>query len=248
MIRRHIFTAVLVAATAATASNAKTSPAAAPVVRALESRYHNARTLKAVFLQRYSDARQSAQAESGIVFFSRPSRMRWEYESPERKLFLADGKSVWFYVPADRTVTRAPMKESTDWRTPLVLLTGRTKLADLCDDIDLSPQAKAATGNVVLRCLPRGTKRAAEAAEKEAERSGIPGINAAQQFDEVYLEVHPSTGELANVRVLQPGGVELEFRFGNWEYNLPLQQYLFHFQPPVGVAIVDAAQAFDAVP
>src|SRR5262245_25811728 len=128
MIRRRILAVVAFGAMAATVAAAKTSPAAAPAVRALESRYHNARTLRAVFLQRYSDARGSAQAESGTVFFSRPSRMRWEYEAPERKLFLADGKSVWFYVPADRTVTRAPMKESTDWRTPLVLLTGRTKL------------------------------------------------------------------------------------------------------------------------
>jgi outer membrane lipoprotein-sorting protein len=175
--------------------------------------------------------------------------MRWEYESPERKLFLADGKSVWFYVPADRTVTRAPMKESADWRTPLVLLTGKTRLSDLCDEIDLAPSAPAVSGNAVLRCLPRGTKRAAEAAARASEGAGIPGINTAgQEFDEVFLEVHPATGELANVRVLQPGGIELEFRFGNWEYNLPLQQYLFHFQPPVGVAIVEAAQAFDAVP
>ncbi|MGH9747812.1 MAG: LolA family protein, partial [Candidatus Acidiferrales bacterium] len=46
--------------------------------RALESRYAHARTLKAVFLERYSDGNGAAQAESGIVYFSRPGRMRWD--------------------------------------------------------------------------------------------------------------------------------------------------------------------------
>ena len=125
------------------ALNAETSPQAAPIVRAVENRYHNAKTLKAIFLERYSNARNSGQAESGTVYFSRPGRMRWEYESPETKLFVADGKTVWFFVPADHTATRAPMKESTDWRTPLALLTGKTKLSNLCDRIDLAPDRKS---------------------------------------------------------------------------------------------------------
>jgi len=60
-----------------------------------------------------------------------------------------------------------------------------------------------------------------------------------QQFDQVLLEVNPDTGELADIRVLQPGGIELEYRFGNWKENLPLAESLFHFQAPPGVAIVE---------
>src|ERR1700751_1472570 len=75
-------------------------------VRALESRYARARTLKAAFLERYSDGKGAAQSESGTVYFFRPGRMRWDYESPEQKLFLVDGTNVWFYVPSDRTAGR----------------------------------------------------------------------------------------------------------------------------------------------
>ena len=92
------------------------------VVRALEQRYHHATTLSAVFLERYSDGNGAATAESGTVYFSRPGRMRWEYESPEQKLFLVDGSNAWFYVPADHTASRAKVNESSDWRTPLALL------------------------------------------------------------------------------------------------------------------------------
>ena len=68
--------------------------------------------------------------------------MRWEYESPEKKLFIVDGTNVWFYVPADRTVSRAKVKESSDWRTPLALLTGKSDLSKLCRSIEILEPAK----------------------------------------------------------------------------------------------------------
>ena len=88
-------------------------------VHAFESRYQQARTLKAIFFESYRDGKGGISADSGTVYFSRPGRMRWEYESPETKLFLVDGTNVWFYVPADRTVSHAKLAQSSDWRTPL---------------------------------------------------------------------------------------------------------------------------------
>lgn len=218
------------------AVRADVSPRAAATARALEARYHDAKTLQAIFLERYSDSRQGLQTESGKVYFSRPGRMRWEYESPEQKLFISDGKTVWFYIPSDHTVTRAAIKESTDWRTPLALLTGKAKLSQLCQTLDVSSEAPGARGNVVLRCLPRGEKAKPKAAADDLEASIAP---VEDQFDEVLLEVNPESGELADVRVVQPGGIELEYRFGNWQENLPLTESLFHFQAPAGVAIVE---------
>ncbi|MGB0035846.1 MAG: outer membrane lipoprotein chaperone LolA, partial [Candidatus Acidiferrales bacterium] len=107
------------------------------VRRALESRYHRAATLKAVFFERYTDGNGAVAAESGAVYFSRPGRMRWEYESPEQKLFLVDGTNVWFYVPADRTVSRAKLKESSDWRTPVALLAGKADLSQMCRRVEI---------------------------------------------------------------------------------------------------------------
>ena len=31
----------------------------------------------------------------------------------------------------------------------------------------------------------------------------------------------------------------MEFRFGNWQENIPIPEVQFHFQPPEGVTIVD---------
>lgn len=218
----------------------------------LEARYHSAKTLKAVFLEHYREGGRDVRIESGTVYFSRPGRMRWEYESPEPKLFVADGKTVWFYVPADRTVSRAQMKESADWRTPLALLTGKAKLSRLCGGIEVAPRGEQelARGRVVessqpadvvvLRCLPRG--------EMPVARSRRPSQYAEigegdGSFHEVLLEVDVQRGDLKRMLIRQAGGIETEFRFGNWQQNPPLPEAMFHFQVPVGVAIVEESRS-----
>ena len=112
-------------------------------VSAFESRYQHARSLKAVFFEAYRDGKGGVSADSGTVYFSRPGRMRWEYESPETKLFLVDGTNVWFYVPADHTVSRAKLSQSSDWRTPLALLAGKADLAKLCSRIESAQPASS---------------------------------------------------------------------------------------------------------
>src|ERR1700693_1780665 len=142
--------------------------------------------------------------------------MRWEYESPEQKLFLPDGKYACFFAPADHTVSRAKMSESDDERIPLALLTGQAKLARLCKLVDLSSTQVLQEGNTALRCLPRS-----EGA-----------------FLDAVIEVD-SSYRLARIIVHEAGDVETEFRFANWQEHLRLPEAMFRFVAPPGVAIVE---------
>jgi outer membrane lipoprotein carrier protein len=207
-----------------------TGSTANTIRRALESRYQHAATLKAAFYERYDDGKGGGQAESGVVYFERPGRMRWEYESPETKLFLVDGKNVWFYIPADRTASRAKMKESSDWRTPIALLAGKADLGKLCRNLQVidsaatgvKPEEKPqAPENSVLLCTPRDS-------------SGAMG----EEIRDVVLEVDPQS-YLVRVVIRQPGNLETEFRFGNWQQNIPIAPQKFVFTPPQGVSVVD---------
>ncbi len=187
-------------------------------VRSLEARYRAAQSFRAVFLERHSEGRGSLQAESGTLYIRRPGLMRWEYEAPEKKLFLVDGKFAWFYVPADRTATKAVVRESDDQRIPLLLLTGKTSLGRVCRRIELADVHVEAAGDTALRCLPA---RGSEADYKEA-------------VFEVDAESH-----LVRLLIREAGDVETEFHFGRWEENLPLDRSLFQFTPPKGTMIVD---------
>jgi outer membrane lipoprotein carrier protein len=203
------------------------SRAAADVARSLELHYHRVRTMEAAFLEKYTSGGNSLRAESGEVYFSRPDRMRWDYDVPEQKMFLVDGKNVWYYVPADHTASRAKIKQSDDLRTPLALLMGKVNLQKLCGGLRLADSAASdpeerpsQAGNTVLVCTP----------DKGDE----------DYFREALLEIN-TRDQLVRVAVRQAGDIETEFRFGDWKENLPLDEAKFHFEPPVGVAIVDDA-------
>lgn len=190
------------------------------VARGFDAHYHKVRTLTGYFLEKYTSGGSGIAVESGTVYFAKPGRMRWDYDSPEKKMFLDDGKNIWFYVPADHTASRTPAKESTDWRTPLALLAGKVNLERLCGSLSLGESGKAEAGDRVLICKPRK-------ADENA-------------FTQVLLELN-SHDQLVRLDIQQPGDLEIDFHFGDWHENTPIDEAKFHFEPPRGVAIVDDA-------
>lgn len=207
---------------------------AANLAARLEARYRAAKTLQATFLERYAENGSLLRSEAGTAYFRRPGKMRWEYEQPEKDLFLVDGKTAWFYVPADHTVTRVPAKQSDDLRTPLALLAGQMKISRACARVELAESEKPLReANSVLRCRVRGQK---QSAGSSSEADSVVG---AGKNDAVFFEVVRDTGELARLIVRQAGGIEVEFRFQNWRFDPALSDNLFRFEPPAGVAIVN---------
>src|SRR5450631_2615242 len=129
-------------------------------VRLMERRYRAAKRLQATFLERYAESGRMVRAESGIAYFERPGKMRWEYAEPEHNIFVIDGKTAWFYVPADHTVTRVPAKQSGDWRTPLALLAGDMKLSRVCSHVQLAVNERPLNASdIVLDCQLRGAPK-----------------------------------------------------------------------------------------
>jgi outer membrane lipoprotein carrier protein len=175
--------------------------------------YRSARTLQTTFLERYTENGQTVRTEAGTAYFRRPGKMRWEYEAPEKDLFLVDGKTAWFYVSGDHTVTRVPAKQSADWRTPLALLAGEMKVSRVCARVELDPN--------------------------DTQAADVPASPNGGQGDTVLFEIVRETGELARLLVRQSGGVQVEFRFENWRMNPPVPDSVFRFEVPPGVAIVN---------
>src|SRR5258708_29162673 len=197
----------------------------------MEARYRSAKTLQATFLERYAENGSVLRSEAGTAYFRRPGKMRWEYERPEKDLFLVDGKTGRFYVPADHTVTRVPAKQSEDLRTPLALLAGEMKISRICARVELAETVKPLReGDAVLRCRVRGEKKSGDQSDS------VLGANGT---DAIFFEVARETGELERLIVRQAGGIEVEFRFENWRFDPPLPETMFRFDPPSGVAIVN---------
>src|SRR5262249_23353627 len=179
------------------------TPQTLPVVSRFERTYRAARTLRANFFERYLEGGKEIRVEAGTAYFSRPGKMRWEYESPERNLYIVDGKWSWFYVPADHTVTRIRARESSDWRTPLALLAGEMKVSRICADVTVDPRTLLSSPNMLLRCTVRGSGPTRHGSSRET--------HAETPADDILFEVRSSNGELSRILINDPGGVQVEF-------------------------------------
>jgi outer membrane lipoprotein carrier protein len=203
-----------------------------PLLTRFESTYRSARTLQVLFLERYFENGALIRAESGTAYFRKPGKMRWEYEKPEKNLFLVDGKNAWFYTPVDHTATRIPARQSDDRRTPLALLAGEGKLSRICDRV-----LPATLPSLPQSNLSEATGTGFECILKNSAQivnSGSPDEAAVR----VLLEIS-ATGELRRVLIDAPGSLQTEFRFKDWVVNPTLAEAMFHFSPPPGVVIVD---------
>ena len=216
--------------------NAALGDSSGNALELFEKRYRSSKALSAVFLEQFIDNGKLVRKEAGRAYFLHPGKMRWDYQAPEKNLFLVDGKYVWFYSPSDHTVTRMPTKKSEDWRTPLAFLTTDMKLSRVCAQIETERNGSpSVAGDFLFRCTLRGSPEDANGAvkvKKPSERS--PEVHEPP----VLFELSPD-GELRRVVIAQEGRVQLEFSFKDWQWNPTLPKGWFEFIAPPGVAIVD---------
>jgi outer membrane lipoprotein carrier protein len=189
------------------------------IAERVDRRYNNLRSLQAEFTESYRGA-GLARSESGTLWLKRPGRMRWEYREPRPKLFVADGKTAWFYVPGEKQARRAPVKKLDDLRSPLAYLLGKTKLEKEFAGLSLAPDVRpAGAGNLILRGVPK---------------------NMAERIAQVLFEVTPE-GRIERIVAEEVDGSTTEFRFSSQKENVAVSDQRFRFSPPPGVETVDAS-------
>ncbi len=183
---------------------------------AIDSRYNHIHTLEAQFIETYSGS-GATRTESGTLLLKKPGRMRWDYTEPRPKMFLADGKTAWFYVPGENQVRRMPVKRLDDLRSPLRYLLGKAKLEKEFDDLHINTNEKPLdVGDILLEGLPKGLR---------------------ERVSRTLLEVTPE-GYIQRIVVEELDGSVTEFRFLKQQENVEIPDAKFRFTPPQGVEIV----------
>jgi len=187
------------------------------VVRALEYHYNNTRTLEADFVQRYTLGANTL-VESGHVYFLKPGRMRWEYTSPEGKLFFTDGEYAYLYSPGEQQVRRQSMKKAAEWQAVFALLLGRVDLSRIFDPIQL---VRVHRPDSPARWQLRGQAKSDQ-----------------QGFHEVWLDLNDHY-QLLRIEIRQSDGSLMEFHFRRWREHHSLSPELFRLQVPPGTVWLD---------
>ena len=137
----------------ATTAAAPARPAAAEVVGQLQKEYERTTVIKAKFAQTLTGPTGKRQA-SGSVVLKKPGKMRWDYEKPEKKLFVADGTNLWVYEPEDEQAFKQSLS-SSQLPTQVSFLFGRGKLLDDFDVTYLDGQPYGEPSDLVLKLVPK---------------------------------------------------------------------------------------------
>ncbi len=144
---------VTAAAPQAVAAAPGSTPQAAEVVAKLQKVYEQTTALKARFAQTLSGPTGKRQA-SGVVVLKKPGKMRWDYEKPDKKLFVADGTTLWVYEPDEDQAFKQSLS-STQLPTQVSFLFGRGKLLQEFDISYLTGATFGEPGDFVLKLVPK---------------------------------------------------------------------------------------------
>jgi outer membrane lipoprotein carrier protein len=188
------------------------------LISVLQNRYLRLESFTAEFSQIYVAPGEPVRRERGRLLLKKPGRMRWDYTAPEVKLYIADGKQVYEYVPAERLATRTKITETNDLRAPFLFLLGKGNLRRDFKTIEFAHEAPVYSGNRVLRLVPKRSQ---------------------DLFRELFIELTPDRQQLVRLSFVDTNGARTDFLLGSIRENVPVEDSLFVFNPPKGTQIVD---------
>jgi outer membrane lipoprotein carrier protein len=186
------------------------------VLGSVQRRYNRASTLEAGFEQSYQAPGRARRVESGKLTLRKPGRMRWEYASPQGKLFVSDGKWLWFYSPSAGRAEKSRLKETEDMRAPLAFLLGKLDFKRDFSEFTLKDEGR----DVVITALPKTDR--------------VP-------YTRVEFTVTPDN-EIRRLVVAGTDRSVMEFRFTAERLNPALSDALFRYKAPDGVPVIEVTR------
>jgi outer membrane lipoprotein carrier protein len=191
---------------------------AASLAHTVDAHYNHLHSLQCRYTERYQGLGMD-RTESGTLTLLKPGRMRWAYDSPPGKLFLLDGQSAISYTPGDAEAQRFPEKTLDDLRSPLRFLLGHAELAKELDGLTLTLVTLDGHVGYTLSGAPKGMR---------------------QQIRSLLLTVD-AEGIIHVLRIEDTSGATTTFTFSGMRENIPTSDADFHFTPPAGVTVINAA-------
>ena len=183
-------------------------------LKGIEERYNHIQTLEVAFSETYK-LQGRLRTEQGQLTLRKPGKMRWQYSAPAGKLFVSDGKFVYFYTPQDNRAEKMKFKETDDMRAPLAFLLGRLQFNQDFREFHARPEE----GGIFITAIPKSDK--------------LP-------YTEVSFLASPDF-VIHRLEVKGQDGSLLQFTFQNEKKDPPVQDSAFRFAPPPGVEYVDSS-------
>jgi|SRR2546421_358219 len=217
-----MFALVLAAAVAATppAPAAGRLPIPA-VVEHMQKNYDHAQDFQARFSQKYTNvAFNRTKVSTGEVTFKKPGRMRWDYDQPEKKMFLSDGQRLWLYEPDDKQAFRQDLKQS-QLPAALSFLLGKGRLED---EFEVVPAGEVPYGSAADYRLSLKPKQ------------------PQATYKSITFVVDPKSFFVTESVLVNAQGDVNDITFSDFKVNAKVPDRLFKWAPPPGTHVIDTGK------
>lgn len=194
-------------------------PPAADVAVALQRRYDGVKDFTASFTQTYEGGvLRRKETGSGTVYVKKPGRMRWDYTTPEKKLFISDGKTMFMYFPRDKQVMTNTVPDQDQATSAVLFLVGK---GDVTRDFDVRWAGGGDANAYVLRLDPK-TRQA--------------------EYDWLQVTVDQRTLQIRALTAGDAQGGRSTFVFSGFKENTGLADKLFQFTIPRGTEVISSGR------
>lgn len=189
------------------------------VALALENKLKSITTLQAEFKQYYYSTAQSEPFTGrGHVYLRRPDRMRWEYEAPEKQIFLYKDNKFWLYFPEDKQLIKNATGSEVQESEILGLLSGNFSLLARYE-VTANPFPSDRQDVYQIKLTP----------QKES------------QFSYILLEIDRKTWLILKAIFFEPAGNKLEYHFSRIKTGQKIPDTLFELKIPPDCEIIEAS-------
>jgi outer membrane lipoprotein carrier protein len=143
--------------------------------------------------------------------------MRWEYDSPEKQIFLYKDNHFWLYFPEDKQLIKNAAGSEVQESEILGLLSGNFSLLDRYE--------------VAFNPFPTDRKNVYQIKLNPRQES---------QFSYILLEIDQKTWLLLKAVFFEPAGSKLEYHFSRIKIGQKMPDELFELKIPPDCEIIEA--------
>lgn len=200
-------------------ATASADETATDLAQALQRKYDTIHDFSADFVHTYQGGvLHKKVTERGQVLVKKPGKMRWDYTSPEKKLFVSDGVKIYSYFPEDRQVIVGSVPKDDRATTPVLFLAGKGNITrDFTPSIGELPPGSPA-GSVALKLVPK---------------------TAQPDYDWLLMVVDRQSLALRALVTTDAQGGTSSISFANLKENVNPADKQFAFNIPRGVDVIN---------
>jgi outer membrane lipoprotein carrier protein len=206
----------VLATVGASAAQGSAPPSAQDVAVSLQRKYDAIRDFSTDFVHRYEGGPlRRTREERGTLLVKKPGKMRWNYKSPDEKVFVSDGVRLTQYFPQDNRAIVGPVPDNDE--AAVLFLAGR---GSLTRDFTVSfAPGPGSADTWTLRLEPKRQQ---------------------PEYDWLEISARRDTFGLQSLTVAEKQGSRSTFRFSNFKENPGLADKEFVFSIPRGAEVTNA--------